>query len=119
MFLFSDFPYICAASSDSTTNKTYYIGDDGLLSCNITDANIAWNFSPNLGSRDRIEISYENRLVDSSGKYAILGRNLTIKNATLYDSGRYLCDSLDGPTRRRHRFNVMVQQRNTGHQLSC
>ena len=117
MFFSSDFRSICAASSDSTTNKTYYIGDDGLLSCNIIDANIAWNFYPNLGSRDRIEISYENRLVDSSGKYAISGRNLSIKHVTFYDSGIYMCDSLDGPTHRSHGFNVTVQQRSTGRQL--
>jgi len=67
-----------------------------------------------MDSPDGIEISYMNRLVDNSGKYAITdgGRNLTVINVTAKDEGRYICDSLGSKATRR-RFHVTVQSRVT------
>jgi len=109
LLFFSGLRYVCVTNAENIAIAIFYIGEDGVLSCPLSDVNIAWNFYPE--SRDRIHISHMNRLVDSSGKYAISGPNLTVTDVTFDDAGKYLCDSLDGPTHRRLRFNVTVQQR--------
>ena len=116
-FLFSG--CISAASADNAKNETFYIDEDGVLECNMSEAKIAWNFYTNLYSTDSVEISYMSRLVDNSGKYAIAdeGRNLTVTNVTAGDAGRYMCDSL-GDRPERQRFNVVVQRRTTSKAVS-
>jgi len=70
-------------------------------------------------STDIIEISYQNRLVDNSGKYAIAdeGRILTVTNVTKDDAGRYVCDTL-GEKPARQRYLVAAQQRPTSNAVS-
>jgi len=109
LFLFVVYSYGHATNEDNEKHYIFFIGEDGQLKCDTRETDVAWNFYPINDEETEVEISSESRQRGDIVKYDITpdGRNLTVRQVTVDDAGKFTCVSKDT----RQGFNVIVLQR--------